>query len=1579
MADDPTVKIAAPGARHAAGASGETVPGEVPRGARGQRRMRFGEGAAIGHYEIIRPLGRGGMGEVYLARDTRLGRRVALKFLLPRDASQGARFLVEARATAQLAHENIVALHDVAEHRGLPYMVLEYVPGKTLSAWLRERRDVDGRGRSTGVPPARAAELMLPVARALAAAHEAGIVHRDLKPANVMLAESGQVKVLDFGIAKLIGTGKDGGPEAGDAPPVSVRPPLDAATTVALTDPDTWVGTQAYMAPEQWRGDPVDGRTDLWAAGIVLYELVTGAHPLAPLAPDVLVAVGVYDEPMPSVRERLPDIGRLGAVIDRCLLKHKEDRLGSARELGAELEAIARPHASVPRRDGEDAHPYAGLAAFQERDAALFFGRETAVSQIVARLGDHPLLALVGSSGAGKSSLVRAGVIPALKRGGDAWEAFVMRPGPHPLAALAELLLQHAWQRSSRDTGRTSDDEPDLLPARGDREQLADLLHREPGFLGVQMRGRARRRLERALLFVDQFEEVYTLAPEAEREAFLACLAGAADDASSPLRVIVALRHDFLDRVASGASGREGAYPQTPGLAELISRGTVLVGPLDRRGLRRALVAPAEAASHRFESEAIITSMLDGLAGAASALPLLQFTAAKLWEGRDPVQRVLTEASYHAFGGVEGALASHADRVLDALAGAERRHARTLLLRLVTPERTRAVVTRRELEELGGAAAPELSRVLDRLIEARLLTVEGAGRDESTVELVHESLIAGWPALVRWIEEDQGDAQLRERLRVAAKEWDASGGSEGLLWRGETAEDARRWQKRQTPALTLGGAQGPPQTPLIGAREARFLAAVIALETRERGRRRQTVVALFAALGVVVLVVSLLAVQSIRTAARAEAEKAEAEAQRAEAELNALEARNATRMAVARERQGDPTTVLALLREIEIGHAAAPRGWADLARWARGAGVASVVLVHDDAVRAAAWSPDGRRIATGCDDKAVRVWSAGGVGLPLVLRGHDARVFAVAFRPDGQRLVSASKDRTLRVWHADGSGEPLVLRGHDEQVTSAAWSPDGRHIVSGSYDKTVRVWSADGSGEPLVLRGHEDGVEAVAWSPDGRHVVSGAADKTVRVWSADGSGTPLVITGHEAGVEAVAWSPDGQHLASASLDRTVRVWSADGKGQPLVLRGHEAAVSAVAWSPDGRHLVSGAPDKTVRVWSADGKGQPLVLRGHEAIVNATAWSADGQSILSASDDRTVRVWRTASPGKNLVLEGHDNQAMSAGWSPDGQHLVSASLDRTVRVWSADGKGSPLVLRGHVGPVFDAVFSPDGRRIASASQDGTVRLWNTDGEGSPKVLRGHSAAVFGVAWSPDGQHLASASFDRTVRVWSADGEGTPLVLRGHDNHVFTATWSPDGKRLLSASRDKTVRVWNADGTGEPLVLRGHDDGVYSAAWSPDGKRIVSASFDRTLRVWNADGSGEPIVLRGHEDSASVRGDRVWSPDGTRIVSASDDGTVRVWNADGSGEPLVLRASTAAENCASWSPDGQRIVAASDDRSVVVWSDLAPLAGAGDPRLWGATAYCMPLDVRRRLLGFPEEQARRDEERCERLVGEARALP
>jgi serine/threonine protein kinase len=560
--------------------------------------VNFEPGTSIHQYELIRELGSGGMGSVYLARDTRLGRRVAIKFLQQPARSLSERFLIEARATARCNHENIVVIHEVGEHDGHPYMVFEYLEGQTLRQWLREHlAAVPMSGAHVPVPPGRAVELMLPVVRALAYAHDLGIVHRDLKPENVMLTRAGAIKVLDFGIAKLLSTpAPDEEFAIGGAGPAAVH-------NSAL------IGTLPYMSPEQMNLGAIDHRSDLWAVGIMLFELVTGEHPVPSRAMDELVRAANDDDPMPSVRECMPDLGPLAAIIDRCLIKNAQHRTASARVLLAELEALAPGRGSV--LVGDDGSPFAGLAAFQEVDADRFFGRDRDIDYIVTMLRSRPLVAMVGPSGAGKSSLVRAGVIPALKRSGEGWDAYVVRPGRAPLTALASMLTQIP------NTARTSTGAPESSSMPRDSAAHAVLrpaiarLSAEPGYLGARLRARASAKLRRILIFVDQFEELYTLGgPADERAAFLSSLAAAADDAASPVRVIVSMRSDFLDRLTENRH-----------LSAEVARGLVLLPPMSREGLREALTRPVTACELRFEPPGLVDRMVDALDATPAPCP----------------------------------------------------------------------------------------------------------------------------------------------------------------------------------------------------------------------------------------------------------------------------------------------------------------------------------------------------------------------------------------------------------------------------------------------------------------------------------------------------------------------------------------------------------------------------------------------------------------------------------------------------------------------------------------------------------------------------------------------------------------------------------------------------------------------------------------------------------------------------------------------------------------------------------------------------------------------------------------------
>jgi serine/threonine protein kinase len=796
-------------------------------------------GTRIGQYELIRELGSGGMGTVYLARDLRLGRRVAIKFLQSKNQDMTRRFILEARATASCSHENIVIIYEVGHYKGNPFMVLEYLHGQPMSEVAK---------RDTKLPPARVVELMLPVVRALVCAHEKGIVHRDLKPDNVFVTEAGAVKVLDFGIAKVV-QGNKSEPSA----PVSL--PLDIGVPESGSDEKTRanavVGTAKYMSPEQWNiGVDIDHRTDIWSAGIMLFQMLAGRHPLPPDTPPVMTAA--LKQPMPKLRSVAPEVPvDLAEVVDRCLMKRKEDRFPDAKALLHALEPF-QPGVVARTLQG-DTSPYAGLSSFQESDAGRFFGRSREIAAMVARIRERPLLGVIGPSGVGKSSLVRAGLVPALKRSGEAWESFVLRPGRQPLSSLATVLA------------------PILAVAAAvDEKELPKRLRAEPGLLGRVIRRYAKNNNTNVLLLVDQFEELYTLVSDAaERTAFTAALAGLADDPASPTRVVISLRSDFLDRAS-----------EDPSFMAELSQGLFFVTQPSKEGLRDALVQPAELSGYRYETPQIVDDMLEHLASTSSALPLLQFAASKLWESRDRDSKQLTMASYQALGGIAGALASHADSVMAELTSQSRALARAVLLRLVTPERTRAIVSIDELGELSKERG-EVRKLIDLLVSARLLVVQtGDGGAGATVEIVHESLIHSWPALHRWLEETMEDSQFLEQLRNAAKQWQNKGRDPGLLWRGEMVEEAGRFSRRYRGEL--------------GRQQRDFLKAVFELDARAARRRQAAAIGggVFLAGLLVAAVIALVVIRDAKQRAEhsaVAARQSESEAKQRLAEVQAEE------------------------------------------------------------------------------------------------------------------------------------------------------------------------------------------------------------------------------------------------------------------------------------------------------------------------------------------------------------------------------------------------------------------------------------------------------------------------------------------------------------------------------------------------------------------------------------------------------------------------------------------------------------------------------------------------------------------
>ncbi|HEY0483949.1 MAG TPA: SUMF1/EgtB/PvdO family nonheme iron enzyme [Kofleriaceae bacterium] len=718
-------------------------------------------------FRIVRSLGFGAMGQVYLAHDRLLDRPVALKFVhLDGNPAGRARVLDEARAIARLQHPNVVAIHRVAELAGHPFLVSEYVQGRALNELERP------------MPSRQVLDIALDLTRGLAAAHRRGVLHRDVKPANAVLTDEGHAKLLDFGLATILDGGAaedlattqptglvpsrgDGGDRtAGNAGPGDQTVPMRIApgTSAVVDGPGLLpqiVGTPIYMAPEVWRGEAATRRSDLYSLGILLYELLAGAAPHRDVALAEL-STTVQQRDIPRLGKVVPGVDpALAAVVDRLIERDPRARFPSADTLLAALEECAAPPVAVH----PDGNPYRGLAAFDSAHASLFFGRGGEIRELVDRVRIEPFVVVGGDSGTGKSSLCRAGVLPWLAEHGG-WSCVEIVPGHRPVRALAAALAP--WTGSGEAAiSNLLRDTPDAV-ARAIRRYIVAGAPEPVATLATR-----RAAPGRLLVFVDQLEELLTLSsPDEARTAAIAIAALAVRSPS--IRVLTTARSDFLSRLA-----------KLPELGDELARGLYFLRPLTGEHIREVIVRPAAVRGVVFESEALIDTLVAQTEHAPGGLPLLQFTLAELWDARDVAARTIRAEPLTQLGGVGGALTRHADRILAGLRTNERDAARRILLRLVTTQATRTRRSKAELLTEGPERDAERA-ALEVLVRGRVLVANNA--QDGAYEIAHEALLTSWPTLQGWLQRDAVNHAIQERVEQAASAWQRMGRPRDLLW-----------------------------------------------------------------------------------------------------------------------------------------------------------------------------------------------------------------------------------------------------------------------------------------------------------------------------------------------------------------------------------------------------------------------------------------------------------------------------------------------------------------------------------------------------------------------------------------------------------------------------------------------------------------------------------------------------------------------------------------------------------------------------------------------------------------------------
>jgi WD40 repeat protein len=1147
------------------------------------------------------------------------------------------------------------------------------------------------------------------------------------------------------------------------------------------------------------------------------------------------------------------------------------------------------------------------LSAFTEQDEHLFFGREKFVQQLVdaVKQQQNPLVPVIGASGSGKSSVVLAGLIPRLRAERN-WLIESFRPQSQPFYELASALVLACYPELKKEERK--DDRKERVTKLFDQfegnrklwQEVRDILKEHPG--------------KRLLLVVDQFEELYALD---NKQEFVNALLEAIK-LNPRFKLVLTIRTDFLDYIINDPPFKDVALkPDIPQYLGAMN---------DEKDIKSVI----ELTDHR-RTEKIVT-LEDGLTDIIwkevkqepGNLPLLEFALTQLWEKNGG--GILTNQTYIKIGGVNKALANHADDIYKNLKEPEKKQFKQIFVQLarpgefvqpvspgqkvdvaeeekrrgqqsfdqkvdiaeekekrehksfVTPD-TRRLATRAEIGEGNWRLVQKLAAEDREKKLPLLVTGRNENTGEQTVEVVHEVLIREWEELQGWINYDRTFLTWRDLLRINIAQWKKG---EASLLRDQPLATAEDWLQERSEDLT---------------NEREYIQQSLQLREREK----------------------------------AEKERQEREKLEAQVALDTETERN-LRLTDANQKAKQRIRISSIFLGVSVCLAAIFFGSAFIF-FQKQQEAQQGTKLEQAGVNALRQMPSGEIDALLSamqagqelkqmirDNRTLKDYPATSPLLALQkildtiqeqnrIDTDQKKINSVAFSPDGNYIATAGDDDTVVLWSPSGEkkwtkkGVQRVLADSAKTMNFVTFSPDGQKITAGEGDGTITMWDISGN-QLSTFKASTTNFKSLSFSPDGQKIATGDEEKA-RLWDLSGKQLAEFI-GHKGRVNSISFSPNGQQVATAGYDGTIRLWEVSGKQLKQFIAHEEQEILSLSFSPDGKYIATSAKDNIARLWNLS-KQESVKLEGHQGSVLNVGFSRDGKNIATTSNDGTVRLWDLS--GKPItILQGHRGSVSSASFRPDGKYLITGGADNTARIWNLSKYNQPIKqFKGHQKDVNSISFSSSGQQIVTADHEGIVKLWNLSGQEQASWQADRRGSLWSVNFSPDGQLIATGGYDQLK-----------TRLKGHQGAIYSLSFSSNGQMIVTSGADKTARLWNLSGK-LLATLEGHQNVVERVIFSPDKKTIVTGGWDGNIKIWDLFGKK---IKEWQTKQGKISG-LSFSPDGKQLATADKSGVIKIWDLSGNQHLEFFSYQTGVSSL-SFSYNGQYLASGGMDSTVRLWN-------------------------------------------------------